>query len=183
MCCADLRNRKGRAVAGRATDGCARLRTCRYGVSAYGCVGRRAQSHSSIISKWSRNPPRGGRVERVERVAAPLAGDRSQYAGGRAVADGETRRGGRRCQGSSTGPTPDAVEATRRASRSQHRRNLEAYPRGSLYLFTDSQKLPVVRSDSIWDAFDLLEALKARETDVRSSSYARLYLFGFNTED
>ncbi len=114
MCCADLRNRKGRAVAGRATDGRARLRTCRYGVSALVCV-------AALDSRRLRQaPPSRGRVD-VQGVAA-TASEPSQHLlpatdrgpQGRLAFGRQRARGGRGRQGSSTGPTPDAVDATRR---------------------------------------------------------------------
>ena len=119
----------------------------RYGARAYGCV---AALNSSRLRQA---PPSRGRVD-VQGVAA-TASDPSQHLlpatdrgpQGRLAFGRQRARGGRGRQGSSTGPTPDAVDATRRLvspdrpARRRHRggqrlehynarrniRNLEAY--------------------------------------------------------
>ena len=84
-----------------------------YGATAYGCVA------ALDSSRLRQAPPSRGRVD-VQGVAA--ASEPSQHLlpatdrgpQGRLAFGRQRARGGRGRQGSSTGPTPDAVDATRR---------------------------------------------------------------------
>ena len=136
MGCACLRNRRGRAVAGRATDGCARLRTCRCGVSAQVCVLRLTQAG---CDKLRQAGPRGCETLRRRRRSRPntsrwrLMSTRGGRLGPWRTATRDPRRGGRRHQGEDFSHARrcrrDLRRPARRPARRRHRggQRLEHY--------------------------------------------------------